>query len=968
MSSDAALPTRPPFERVLRFGRFSLDPTRKLLLGDGVAVRLGGRALDLLIALVERAGEVVSHDELFARVWPRTVVEESSLRVHLSALRKALGESPQARYIASVPGRGYSFVMPVDVGFVPEPAARAKAPAGETDAVPLSTLPGRLANVLGRDEVLDVLATRVAMRRLVTIVGPGGIGKTTVALALAERVACRQRHGAVFVDLAPIVDAALVPAALAAAIGVPLPTQDAWPVLRAALSARELLVVLDNCEHVIAAAAQLAERVLRAAPGVRLLATSREPLDAESESVHRLESLALPPPRADTSVAGALGFSALRLFVERATASADDFALTPANVEAVLQVCRHLDGVPLAIELAAARVGSLGIHALAARLDDVFSLLKRGRRTALPRHQTLQALLDWSHDLLDEDERRVLRRLSAFRSSFLLDTAAALASGDDIDRRDAIDCILGLVAKSLVEFEGGSPPRYRLLFVTRAYAEAKLAASGESQAVSARHARCLCELLVGANLEYARGDTVIPAWLARHTPAMPDVRAALEWAARPEGDELLGAALVAESGLVALVGGMSEEFLRRALAALAAVRAAPSAPELKQLEMRLLIVLGYATGIVDTSYRLPGDRGDDLLRLSGCAGSPFEQRLALDALCVGAFGVGDYVRVAALLPRFEGLPPDPLDPGDRNAATIAHRFGAHVAHYMGDHARARQHAASLVALAALPANGQAMPLVPARLGSGLQEARILWLEGHADSALDEAMRAYELVEQASPFGRSQLIAMGIIPVLLWRGDDAQAAVFVDRLVQHVRLFGQTFWSTCLHGFCRVLELRGHDVDDIRARLLPQSPNTNVPATDLLATLADEFCGSAQLARVEAGAVGWCAPEVLRVHGERLATDPQRRVSAEVMLQRALNLAHRQGAHAWALRAATSLSTLWQAEGRAGAARDLLAAELAGLTEGLDCADPRRARALLAAWRGGDSLSGRPAAAARAAPR
>ena len=948
MTTDAAPLSQPPFERALRFGRFSLDPARKQLLAEGDVVRLGGRALDLLIALVERAGDVVTHDELFARVWPRTVVEESSLRVHMSALRKALGESGETRYIASVPGRGYSFVMRVAEAPAQETIESAEVRAAEPEAAPVSPLPLRLANVIGRDEVLDALAAKLRLRRLVTIVGPGGIGKTTVAVALAERIARRQPNGAVFVDLAPIGDPSLAAAALAAAIGVPLPTQDAWPVLRAALAARDLLVVLDNCEHVIAAAAQLAERVLGAAPGVRILATSREPLDAESEAVYRLAALALPPPLREPTVVDALAFPALRLFVERATASADDFVLSPTNVAAVLQVCRHLDGVPLAIELAAARVGSLGIQALAERLDDVFRLLKRGRRTALPRHQTLQALLDWSYDLLDDDERRVLRRLSAFRASFMLDTAAELASCEDIDQRRVVDCVLGLVSKSLVEFEGSGSPRYRLLFVTRHYAGEKLAAAGESAAIAARHARCLCGVLARANAEYTRGDTLLPAWLARHAPAMPDVRTALDWAESPGGDKLLGAALVAESAMVGMIVGLSEEFTHRALDALAVVRSAPTAPE--QLELRLLTLICCAGGIIGADLDTATGTAARLQELTTRIGTPVQQRMALEALCIQAFGCGDYPRVAALAPRFEALPPNPADPRDGDGLSIRHRFGAHAAHYLGDHDVARRHAARMLAHAAEPGRGRVMPPVPERVAVGLQQARILWIEGRADSALEEALRTLAAAEDASPFGQSQVMAMAVIPVLLWRGDDAPAAAVVDRLVQHVRRYGQSFWSSWTHGFCRVLELRGFDVEDIRARLLSPPRRTSVVAADMLATLAAECCGAHQLERAEAGTVGWCAPEILRVHGERLASDPARRAQAESLLQRSLDLSRRQGASAWALRAATSLAARWHSAGRDAAARELLADALAGFTEGLECVDVRRARAVLAGWK------------------
>jgi predicted ATPase len=740
-----------------------------------------------------------------------------------------------------------------------------------------------------------------------------------------------------------------VPAAFAAALGVRLPTQDAWPVLQAALAASDMLVVLDNCEHVIAAATELAEHVLRATSGVRILATSREPLDAESEAVHRLESLSLPPPHMEPTVAEAVAFPALRLFVERATASADDFALSQVNVGAVLKVCRHLDGVPLAIELAAARVGSLGIQALADRLDDVFRLLKRGRRTALPRHQTLQALLDWSYDLLEDDERRVLCRLSVFRASFTLDTAGQVAGCADIESQRAIDCVLSLVSKSLVEFEGEGSPRYRLLFVTRHYAAEKLAAAGESQAVAARHARCLCDMLARANGEYVRGETLAPVWVARHGPAMADVRAALDWAQSPQGDKLLGAALVAESGTVGLLVGLSEELAQRALDALATVRSESTVPE--QLELRLLILVCCANGSSDAPRDAPVDTVARLQELAARVGTPLQQRMALEALCIQAFGCGDYPRVALLAPRLEALASSPADPEHRDCLSIRHRFGAHAAHYLGDHAAARRHAGRMLAHAGEPGRGRAMPSVPERVAAGLQQARILWIEGRADSALEQAMCTLAAAEDASPFGQSQVMAMAVIPVLLWRGDDlAAAAAIVDRLVRHVRRYGQSFWSSWTHGFCSVLELRGVDVQDIRARLLSPPRRTSIAAADMLATLTAECCGPQQLERAEGGAVGWCAPEILRVHGERLASDLSRRIQAESLLQRSLDLARRQGARAWALRSATSLAALWNAAGRAQAACELLADTLAGFTEGLECVDVRRARSLLADWR------------------
>ena len=354
------------------------------------------------------------------------------------------------------------------------------------------------------------------------------------------------------------------------------------------------------------------------------------------------------------------------------------------------------------------------------------------------------------------------------------------------------------------------------------------------------------------------------------------------------------------------------------------------------------MVICCAAGIMGTDEHIAAGRSARLEYLTPRVGTPFQQRVALEALCIEAFGVGDYARVANLAAGFETLPSNPRDPQDGDGLQIRHRFGAHAAHYLGDHATARRHAALMSRHASEPGSGRVVPPVPARVVSGIQEARILWLEGHADRALQEAQRALVSAEDASPFGRSQVMAMGVVPVLLWRGDDVQAVVVLDRLVRLVRRYGQGYWSTWLHGFCEVLAWRGVDVADLRARLLPAPCRANVAATDMLATLDARFCGAAQLARVEDGAVGWCAPEILRIHGERLAD--------ESLLLRALALARAQGARAWALRAAGSLATLWHAAGRADAACPLLAEALAGLTEGLDCADPRHARALLARWR------------------
>ena len=323
-----------------------------------------------------------------------------------------------------------------------------------------------------------------------TIIGPGGIGKTTVALATARSVGSRYQHGVRFVDLAPLGDAQLVASAFASALGLSIASDAPLPGLIAYLQDKCMLILLDNCEHVISAAAALAEAVLRGAPKVHVIATSREALRADGEWIHYLAPMDVPESARGITATHALSYPAVQLFVERAVASSDTFGLSDKNASEVADLCRRLDGLPLAIELAAARVKLFGVQVLAARLDDRLLLLSEGRRTALPRHQTLYATLDWSYGLLTADEQAVLRSVSVFKAAFSVESALAVVAVAGLGDDAIMNGLESLSDKSLLKFETtGLTIKCRLLDSTRAFAYGKLREAGELHVLSRSHAR-----------------------------------------------------------------------------------------------------------------------------------------------------------------------------------------------------------------------------------------------------------------------------------------------------------------------------------------------------------------------------------------------------------------------------------------------------------------------------------------------
>src|ERR1700730_10649917 len=529
----------------ITFGPFCLYPDARMLLRSDKPVQLGSRAREMLLLLVERAGEVVKKRELMARVWPDTIVEEGTLRVHIASLRKALGDGLGGiRYVENVTGFGYRFIAPVTRSEEIRPL-----PVTTTLVIePQRNIPTQLTRMIGRAPDAAPLASRGRQRRFATLVGPGGIGKTTVALAAANDLHNSYPHGICVIDLSAIMEPARRAGTLAAGLGLATISQEPLPQVIEFLKPKQMLVVLDSCEHLIEAAALLAEKILGGAPNVHVIATSREPLRALNEWVLRLAPLELPPPGAVLTASEVLGFSAVELFVERARASLDTFELNDADVPVLADICRRLDGLPLAIELAAARVDLFSIRALSARLDDRLGLLTRGRRTAERRHQTLRATLDWSYEILSGAEKIALRRLAVFAGAFDMKAASGLLVDDEVHETEVPDMLMHLPARSLLAAQlAGEQVLYRLLDPSRAYALEKLADSQESAAIRRRHAQ-LC--YSWGSDEVDREPQTLLAWAAESSHRIEDVRAALDWCFSPEGDPVLGMNLTAASAPV----------------------------------------------------------------------------------------------------------------------------------------------------------------------------------------------------------------------------------------------------------------------------------------------------------------------------------------------------------------------------------------------------------------------------------
>ena len=934
----------------LSFGPFSLFARERRLERDGQPIKVGSRALDVLIFLTGRAGEILSKEDLIARVWPETAVEESGLRVHIAALRKALGDGVDgARYITNVPGRGYAFV-----GAVTRPSASASLLV-PTTIDRRRPLPSQLERIIGRSEATREISQQLLAKRFVSVVGPGGMGKTTVAVAIAHALLPEFLGDVSFVDLGALTDPQEVPTSVASALGLVMSVDDVGAGLVAFLRNRRILLVLDSCEHVMSVAAPLTERLVGEAAGVHVLTTSRESLRVEGEHVYRLQPLESPPEHDGVTAAEALNFTAVQLFVERATARGARPTLFDDDAPVVAGICRRLDGIALAIEFAAGRVDVYGVRGTASLLENRFKLLWQGRRTALPRHRTLSALLDWSYDLLGDPERRTLRRLSTFVGYFSLDGVAEVAGDVDLDGEQAIEALGSLVDKSLVSVDTGSPTgaKYRLLDTTRTYAQTKLGHADEHDAVARRHAKYLCSML-----DRDRG-LVDRAYAQSLAEQLGNVRAALTWCFSDGGDAVLGTRLAAAAAPVFMESSLLHECQRWMETALASL---DDADRGTRQEMNLRAALGVAAMFTrgnGPEIRTALVRG---LELADAVEEPHEQLRLLGALNILLTRTGDWRDSLAVAERSEQIAAKLTD--DPAAESFAAWMVGTSRHLLGDQVEAETRCRT--ALSPSPISRSTAMLYfgfDHRVRGLVVLGRALWLLGCADDAVRVAEQT---AREATEIGQPTTVAISLVwtsSVFLWAGAHDVAGRIIEKLVTHAAKHSLGPYQAVGLGLRGELLVKRGDAVGVdvlrRATEALHAGRHGLLETVFMTALAEglalrgEFSEAlsaielALSATARNGGASFDLPEMLRIKGHLLSTKPEPDLAgARLSLEDALESAKRQGALGWELRAATTMARFLANQGREQEGRELLAKTYDKFTQGFQTADLRAAKRLL----------------------
>jgi predicted ATPase/DNA-binding winged helix-turn-helix (wHTH) protein len=929
---------------VLSFGPFELSIGNRLLTNGAKVVPLGARAIDLLIVLVEQANQVVGRRTLIERVWPKQGAEQVSLRVHISALRKALDQSdPGRRYIANVPGRGYSFVVPVTSLSSPTP--------GDINPSPRPRLPARLMRMLGRRDALAAIQMKLNEQKFVTIVGPGGIGKTTVAVAVAHEMSTAFNGRIYFVDLSALGDGSLVAPAVAAVLGVSVQANNIVPALIDRLQERQTLIILDCCEPLIDGVSAMAEELICRVPTLHLLATSREAMRVEGEHVYDLRTLACPPEDSSLSAHDVLQYPAVQLLVDRVRAVRRDFELADADAPIAAGICRRLDGIPLAIELAAGRVDIFGLGKTASLLDDRLNLSWVGRRTALPRHQTLNAALEWSYGLLGEAEKRVLSRLSVFAGGFTFEAAITVAADETIDEASVSDCVWELRSKSMIAARG-QEGRLRLLDTTLAFASRRLAESDEENHFRRRHALYFRDVFKpGASMD-------MPERLGALGGEVDNLRAALNWAFSTAGEAKIGVELAAASASTWMAMALlteCREWMTKAISRLDDASAGSRQEMI--IQSALAGCMMFTGGTTEKSYTtwvkalLLAEGLDDI-----------EHQLdALLVLWAHELRVPNYAEATKLADRCGVV----SEATGRIGVVATANYMRGITYY---HAGRITEAQGLLELSLHRDDEASRQLLIKRFGydrkvdnlAGL--ATLAWLRGSPDQArrfnqmaVAEARQSNRTVNLCGALTFASFIAYWTNP------DDGEAEALVDELAGHARKYA-------LHnhqGFCLSMQAlyklrQNGEISAASAMLYSGLEKLSAARYGIfnwilqaefaigmvLANLPREGLDAFERAKIDLDESRWYGPELHRIRGELALSNGEGLAVGRQYFMRAFELANGQASLSWALRAATSLAIAEKSAARKDAAWRTLQATHAKFREGLETPDLRLARQVL----------------------
>jgi predicted ATPase/DNA-binding winged helix-turn-helix (wHTH) protein len=927
-----------------------IDLDRRELRVLGSPVPIGRRAFEVIEVLAQSAGELVTKDELMNRIWPGAVVMEGTLHVHAAAVRKALG--PYRGLLKTEARRGYRLLgdWTVRRHDAVQPPVGPQQIRG-TSGSPATNFPAVGTRLIGRSAATQRVRDLLSAYRVVTLTGPGGIGKSSLALKVARRVVGEFADGGWLVELASLSDPQLVPLAVAGVLGLRLESNviSAEAVARA-IAGRRLLLVLDNCEHVIEAAATLAEMLVRHSPRSTVLATSREVLRIAGEHTYRVLPLEVPAIE-QLEADQILGHSAPELFISRARELGSEHSLRADNLQTIAAICRHLDGIPLAIEFAAARAATLGIEQIEAGLRDRFTLLTSGRRTALPRHQTLRATLDWSYELLPDAERLLLHRLAVFSGSFSLDAANAVTNPRGASESEIAESIVSLVTKSLVtpDHTGGGG-YFHLLETTRVYALAKLTESGELAEISRRHAAYFRGLL---------GD-IEHEWEKRSTPLghVDNARAALEWCFGASGDLAIGIGLAAAVAPIFLAMSLLPECHRWSERALLALDdATRGGPEEMYLQASLGVSSMQMRGQSDAA-RMALNRG---LAIAETRGDVLYQVGLLGMLSMFEVRDGDFktsLHYAQLSRNIGGT--------EENSAAmaLANSILGRALQFVGDHGGSRvELEASFLYWSRARQTGEVHLGLDHHILVGIGLARNLWLQGHPAQAVERVRQTIKDAE-SKRHPASLGLALSWAPgIFIWVGDLQSAEEHTDWLHSHAAYHSLRPYLAVARGYQGALALGRGDpmaaVEDLRGCLEQlQAMRYRMFSTEFKLSLVQGLVALGMFEEgltlvdetirlVEENGDFVHMPEALRVEGRVLLAMPQRRVQeAETCFIQSLERSRHQGARAWGLRTAVALAELWVAQGERARAQAVLQPIFDEFPEGSDTTDLKAAAHLL----------------------